>query len=84
VRSHGPFAFFSCHFAEASTPEAASAGSRPTSQTDCDFRHEGMKDRLLGVSAIQLSLDLPGMNLSTLIAEGLLSVAGRGRRSLPR
>jgi hypothetical protein len=43
------------------------------SSTDCDFCHKGMKDRLLGVSAIQLSHDLPGMNLSTLIAEGLLS-----------
>jgi hypothetical protein len=42
-------------------------------QTDCDFCHRGVKDRLLGVSAIQLSHDLPGMNLNTLIAEGLLT-----------
>jgi hypothetical protein len=42
-------------------------------QQDCRLGHENMKDRLLGVTAIQLSHSLPGMTLSALITEGRLS-----------
>lgn len=42
-------------------------------QNDCNLCHGNMKDRLLGVTAIQLSHSLPGMTLSALIAEGRLS-----------
>jgi hypothetical protein len=43
------------------------------SRTGCDECHEGVPDRLLGVSAIQLSHDGPGLNLRELVAGGLLS-----------
>ena len=41
---------------------------------DCDECHAGVPDRLLGVSAIQLSTDGPGVTLASLAAGGLLSV----------
>jgi hypothetical protein len=43
------------------------------SRTACDECHEGAPDVLLGVSAIQLSHDGPGLNLGELVARGLLS-----------
>jgi hypothetical protein len=42
-------------------------------QADCNVCHRGMKDRLLGVSALQLSHAGPGVTLSTLNQEGSLS-----------
>ena len=42
-------------------------------RTACNTCHEGLPDRLLGVSAIQLSHSGSGMTLSSLIAEGKLS-----------
>ena len=39
----------------------------------CDECHDGTPDRLLGVSAIQLSTEGPGMTLASLAAEGRLS-----------
>jgi hypothetical protein len=43
------------------------------SRTACDECHEGAPDVLLGVSAIQLSHDGPGLTLSELMASGRLS-----------
>jgi mono/diheme cytochrome c family protein len=42
-------------------------------QDACQFCHGNMKDRLLGFSALQLSHDLPGVTLSTLMQEGRLT-----------
>lgn len=52
-------------------------------EADCDFCHKGVKDRLLGVSAIQLSHEEPGMSLQTLIADGLLTDPPAGPFRLP-
>ncbi|HMJ12170.1 MAG TPA: hypothetical protein VK524_12185 [Polyangiaceae bacterium] len=47
------------------------------SQTDCATCHDNMPDRVLGVSAIQLSHDLPGLTLQALSGQGRLTAAAR-------
>jgi hypothetical protein len=54
-------------------PDANGTTHDIPAQQDCRVCHENMKDRLLGVTAIQLSHSLPGMTLSALITEGRLS-----------
>lgn len=44
-------------------------------RTACEECHEGEPDRLLGVSAIQLSHDGPGLNLRSLVANAALTDA---------
>jgi hypothetical protein len=53
------------------------------SRTDCNDCHSGEPDRLLGISAIQLSHDGPGMTLATLKADGKLSEPPAGEYPLP-
>jgi hypothetical protein len=45
------------------------------SQTDCATCHDAMPDRVLGVTAIQLSHSLPGVTLQSLASEGRLTTA---------
>lgn len=42
-------------------------------QSDCMFCHGNMADKLLGVTAIQLSHDLPGVKMSDLVTESRLT-----------
>ncbi len=53
------------------------------SQADCQQCHEKMKDRLLSVSAIQLSHDGPGVTLDSLAQAGRLSQSPAGELTLP-
>lgn len=50
---------------------------------DCGSCHDGAADRLLGVSAIQLSHDRAGLNLTQLIAAGQLSQPPSGNFVIP-
>jgi hypothetical protein len=43
------------------------------SQADCGTCHNSMKDRVLGFTAIQLSHDLPGLNIDQVVANGWLT-----------
>jgi hypothetical protein len=52
-------------------------------RTACDECHDGLPDRLLGVSAIQLSHSGAGITLASLIADGLLSAAPAAPFPLP-
>jgi hypothetical protein len=52
-------------------------------QSACATCHDKMKDKLLSVSAIQLSHQNPGVSLSTLIADGKLSQPPAGDFTLP-
>lgn len=45
------------------------------SETDCATCHENVPDRVLGLSAIQLSHALPGVTLASLTADGRLTSA---------
>jgi hypothetical protein len=51
--------------------------------SDCHVCHDGMPDRLLGVSAIQLSHGKPGMNLTSLINGSRLTAAPAGNFVVP-
>lgn len=53
------------------------------SSKDCAFCHAGRDSHFLGVSAIQLSHNKPGLNLSSLIATHRLSNAPKGDFVLP-
>src|ERR1041385_101468 len=50
---------------------------------DCRFCHENMLDRLLGFNAIQLSHNLPGLTITDLISENLLTDPPAGPFTLP-
>ncbi len=52
-------------------------------QSDCNFCHGNMPDKLLGVTAIQLSHDLPGMKLADLISENRLTLPPAGNFQIP-
>jgi hypothetical protein len=52
-------------------------------QDDCQTCHHRMKDRLLGVTAIQLSHQLGGVTITDLISEGLLSSPPTGPFTIP-
>jgi hypothetical protein len=43
------------------------------SKQDCTTCHEGMTDRVLGFTAVQLSHSLPGLNLDQIVAQGWLT-----------
>lgn len=53
------------------------------STDDCQFCHSNMLDRLLGFNAIQLSHSLPGLTISELITEKLLSNPPAGPFTIP-
>ncbi|HVU05356.1 MAG TPA: hypothetical protein VHE30_26595 [Polyangiaceae bacterium] len=53
------------------------------SSADCQQCHGNMKDRLLGVSAIQLSHQLGGMTITDLISEDALSDPPPGAFTIP-
>lgn len=50
---------------------------------DCMFCHGNMKDRLLGFNAIQLSHNLPGLKITDLMSENLLTKPPAGPFTLP-
>jgi hypothetical protein len=50
---------------------------------DCQKCHGNMKDRLLGITAIQLSHSLPGVTLSQLITDGALTNPPAGDFTIP-
>jgi hypothetical protein len=52
-------------------------------RTACGDCHDGQPDFVLGVSALQLAHDGPGVTLQTLVAEGKLSQAPTGDLALP-
>jgi hypothetical protein len=52
-------------------------------RTQCNECHSGLPDRLLGISAIQLSHDGAGMTLASLIADGKLSDPPASELALP-
>jgi hypothetical protein len=52
-------------------------------RTDCEACHGNMRDRLLSVSAIQLSHDLGDLDLDTLIQRGSLSDPPAGEFQVP-
>jgi hypothetical protein len=52
-------------------------------QNTCAFCHGNMKDTLLGITALQLSHDLPGLKITDLISEGSLSAPPAAPFSLP-
>jgi hypothetical protein len=53
------------------------------SEEDCQFCHANMQDRLLGFNAIQLSHTLPGVKITDLITEDLLTKPPSGPFTLP-
>jgi hypothetical protein len=50
---------------------------------DCEFCHGNMQDRLLGFNAIQLSHTLPGLKITDLISESLLTKPPSGSFTIP-
>jgi hypothetical protein len=53
------------------------------SEEDCRTCHSNMQDRLLGFNAIQLSHTLPGLTITNLITENLLTAPPSGPFTLP-
>jgi hypothetical protein len=53
------------------------------SQGTCNFCHANMMDTLLGITALQLSHDLPGLKLTDLITEGRLTTPPAAPFALP-
>lgn len=64
-------------------PDAGGAKHDIPATDDCQFCHANMKDRLLGFNAIQLSHDLPGLKISDLITNNVLTKPPAGPIFLP-
>jgi hypothetical protein len=52
-------------------------------EEDCQFCHGNMQDRLLGFNAIQLSHSLPGLKITDLISENVLTKPPSGPFTIP-
>jgi hypothetical protein len=63
--------------------DAAGTTHNIPSEEDCHTCHGNVRDRLLGFNAIQLSHTLPGVKLTDLITEDLLTTPPSGPFTLP-
>jgi hypothetical protein len=63
--------------------DAQGTGHDIPSQVMCGECHDNVPDRLLGVSSLQLSHDLPGLTLGRLVSEGRLSAPPQILPELP-